>query len=706
MEKLHKSWMVLFAAMFLGLVSHFAYATKQPPKAIAGVLDLRDWDFEQDGRVNLDGEWAFYWQQLLTPEHFAKSPAPEKSAYLSVPSTFRDSKVDGELLPTHGYATYRLKVLLDGQVPRLRFRIREIEGASKFYVNGGILASAGTVAIEPSGMEPQLLKGLYGYLPDSQSIDIIVQVSNFHTLFGGIRHPIVLGVEEALRKDELAFNLSYFLSGSFLIMGLYHLIFYFTRRSDPSPLYFSFICFNMSLRMLVYDKGELWISLFPNSPFLMAFRLELITIYIAPALFSLFIYSLFPRFFAKAVLYLIVAICAGFSLYVIFAPIDKFWFGVWFFQVLYLPTFAYIGYVLIKSAMDQQEGAKTFILGSLIFFLTLINDGLVGFSIIEAYRISPIGLFLFIFSQAFIVSRRFANSLVRSERLVTSYERFVPQEFLNQLGKKEIMEVQLGDCVRAEQMSILFSDIRSFTSLSETMTPQQNFDFLNTYLKRMEPAITENNGVIDKYIGDAVMAIFPIDADDSVCAAIGMQQKLAEFNVWREQHNLIPIQIGIGVNTGDMMLGTIGAENRMEGTVISDAVNLAARLEGMTKMYSARILVSENTVNGLKSPHEFDLRVADKVIVKGKSEPVTVWEVFSGDPPEIKAAKRATLSDFESAIECYYQKQFETASGLFQQCLDTFKEDKIASIYLTRCQHYIEHGYEEDWDGVERLETK
>ena len=705
-EKTSISRILIFLVIILGSQANLANATDQPPKAVSGILDLRDWNFDEDRTVKLDGEWEFYWQQLLTPEDFTLTPKPEKSAWINVPSTFKNSQINGETRPHHGYATYRLRVLLSHKLPRLKFRFIEIEGASKVYVNGGVLASAGTVADAPDDAKPKLLKGLYGYLPNAQTLEIIVQVSNFSTLDGGIRYSILMGLENALRKDQLAINMSYLLCGSFLIIGLYHLVFYFTRRADTSPLYFSLICLNMALLMLVYDKGELWIALFPNSPFLMGFRLDLLTIYLFPAVFSLFFQSLFPRFFAKTVLYLVVVICAVFALYVILAPVEKIAAGIFVFQLVYIPVFCYFGYVLIKSARDKQHGAKTIIWGVLFYFLTLVNDGLVGNAIIEGPRVSPYGLFVFIFSQAIIVSRRFANSLVRSERLVTSYERFVPQEFLNQLGKKEIMEVQLGDCVRAEKMSILFSDIRSFTSMSETMTPQENFDFLNTYLEQMEPAITSNNGVVDKYIGDAVMAIFPGSADEAIQAAVEMQHRLAKFNAWRSQQDLIPIKIGIGVNTGDMMLGTIGAENRMEGTVISDAVNLAARLEGMTKMYNAGILISENTLDNLKSPGRFDLRMVDKVIVKGKSKPITVWEVFSGDNPELRAAKQAILADFEQAIEYYFQKRFKKAGVLFQQCLNSLKDDKIASVYLERCQHYLEHGCPENWDGVERLDTK
>ncbi|MEG3972906.1 AAA family ATPase, partial [Microcoleus sp. T2B6] len=163
-----------------------------------------------------------------------------------------------------------------------------------------------------------------------------------------------------------------------------------------------------------------------------------------------------------------------------------------------------------------------------------------------------------------------------------AYERFVPNQFLQFLDKSSIIDVELGDQVQLE-MSVLFSDIRDFTTLSETMTPKDNFRFINSYLSRMEPVINENNGFIDKYIGDAIMALFSGEANNAVKAGIAMLHCLVEYNQNRANSGYGPIQIGIGINTGTLMLGTVGGQNRMEGTVISDAVNLASRVESLTK---------------------------------------------------------------------------------------------------------------------------
>src|ERR1700722_4014378 len=178
-----------------------------------------------------------------------------------------------------------------------------------------------------------------------------------------------------------------------------------------------------------------------------------------------------------------------------------------------------------------------------------------------------------------------------------SIERFVPHAFLAIMGKPSIVEVELGDNKR-QNMTVLFSDIRSFTTLSEKMTPDENFAFINTYLAHMGPVIRTHNGFIDKYIGDAIMALFE-DADDALRAGLAMHAALEGFNEERRASGLEPIAIGIGLNTGSLMLGTIGEKNRMDGTVISDAVNLASRIESLTKEYHVGLLISQYTYEQL-----------------------------------------------------------------------------------------------------------
>lgn len=274
-------------------------------------------------------------------------------------------------------------------------------------------------------------------------------------------------------------------------------------------------------------------------------------------------------------------------------------------------------------------------------------------------------------------------ALDEEEQLTDAAGRFVPNQFLSFLGYESLVDVRSGDAVQKE-MSILFSDIRSFTQMSERMTPEDNFKFINAYLSRMEPAITENEGFIDKYIGDAIMALFGGSADDAVKAGISMLQRLSEYNLTRQRPERSPISIGIGINTGDLMLGIVGGKHRMDSTVISDAVNLAARLEELSKRYQIPLLISEHTFLRLEDPNIYSLRVIDKVRVKGKSEMVSVFEVFDADPPVLYRKKAATKTLFEQALILYHLEAFPESAECFEACLRENPSDQVAKIYLER----------------------
>lgn len=225
------------------------------------------------------------------------------------------------------------------------------------------------------------------------------------------------------------------------------------------------------------------------------------------------------------------------------------------------------------------------------------------------------------------VTHTIRDRIYRTTKQITetaeSFSRFVPHEFLNFLGKERVEQIRLGDQVQRE-MTILFSDIRSYTTLSERMTPQQNIDFLNGYLMSVGPVIRNNGGFIDKYIGDAIMALFPGSPDDALSAAKGIFSQLEQYNALRAASGDEPIAVGIGIHTGTLMLGTIGEENRLDTTVISDAVNIASRLESLTKEIGVRVLISSETRAKLKE--EPLLREIGAVRVKGRSEPVELFE--------------------------------------------------------------------------------
>ena len=286
------------------------------------------------------------------------------------------------------------------------------------------------------------------------------------------------------------------------------------------------------------------------------------------------------------------------------------------------------------------------------------------------------------------------------EKIAAASARFVPREFLRFLKIESIVDARLGDSVQAE-MTIMFADIRSFTSLSESMSPQQNFDFINSYLSRVGPVIRQYNGFIDKYIGDGIMALFPNRAEDAVKAAIEMQHQVKIYNIHRQNSGYQPISLGIGLHTGTLMLGTIGEAERMESTVISDAVNLASRVEGLTKLYGVGIVASVQTLCRLDDPQHYKCRFLDRVQVKGKQTPVGVFEIYDGDSDTMIQLKAQTQTYFEQGIFLYYQQQFAQARRMFRRVLQVNKSDKAASFYAERCAILMKNALIMTLEGIE-----
>lgn len=272
------------------------------------------------------------------------------------------------------------------------------------------------------------------------------------------------------------------------------------------------------------------------------------------------------------------------------------------------------------------------------------------------------------------------------DQVSVALTRFVPKEFLAILDKDDASMLKLGDHIKKD-MTIFFSDIRSFTTLSEGLTPEENFKFINSYLARVVPVVNAHGGFVDKYIGDAIMALFPSDngADEAVLASIEMQKRIVEYNGHRANCGYRPLSMGIGLHTGTLMLGVVGVEDRMQSTVISDAVNLASRLESITKVFNVSLAISEETFKSLADPGAYMYRFIGKVRVKGKIDPVSVFEIFDGVDEALFDRKMKANRFFEQGMLAYYQKDFPGAMFYFRKVLEVLPEDGASTFYLDNC---------------------
>ncbi|MGJ7509666.1 AAA family ATPase [Variovorax sp. GT1P44] len=291
------------------------------------------------------------------------------------------------------------------------------------------------------------------------------------------------------------------------------------------------------------------------------------------------------------------------------------------------------------------------------------------------------------------------------QRLIDAQRRFVPSQFLESLDRRDIARVDLGENV-AKTMTVMFADLRGFTPLAERLDPRSIIDLLNRYFRSMEEQITQAGGFIDSFAGDEIKVLFDTPPDAAVRAGIDMWRALEAFNVKAAALGQPMLAAGIGANTGPVVLGTVGGVDRIQCTVIGDTVNLASRIEQLTKVYGGRFLIGEPMFRSLQQPDAFALRRVDRVAVKGKNVAVDLYEVIDAEPADRRAAKLATRAQLDSAMALYFQREFDAAMALFEAMSEADPDDAVPRLFAERCARFLNEPVAVDWQGFERLMHK
>lgn len=284
-------------------------------------------------------------------------------------------------------------------------------------------------------------------------------------------------------------------------------------------------------------------------------------------------------------------------------------------------------------------------------------------------------------------------------------QKFVPTEFIKSLGKNRLTEVSLGDHSEKE-VTVMFVDIREFTAISESLSPKENFLFINSFNKRMGPIIRKNNGFIMQYLGDGFMALFPNGSQDAVRASIEMHHALEDYNNSRIEKKRSPVRVGIGMQNGNLIMGITGDVERLDAAIISDTVNTASRIEGLSKHFSTRILITGKCMKSLTDPEEFDFRYLGPVQVIGKQKPIQLYECLNGDSEVLYKHKIKTLETFNKGMELYFNKEFAMATVTFQTIYKQNQQDLTAKLFLNRSAHLITQEIDDDWEGVQSMTKK
>lgn len=484
-------------------------------------------------------------------------------------------------------------------------------------------------------------------------------------------------------------------SSVYLFFGLYHLFFYLRRRKIRYNLWFGL--FSISIAVFLLALSNQSFRFFENDN--LAFRLGYFVQPVALVTVVLFLreYFLPPPWNTGNILRGLYG--GNLLLAVLMFLVPATWLlpllQVWYLAAL--PLIGYIVWFIVRGVVRGWRDMRRMALAWGISLVFLVWDILDSVFFHTRIQLMAYGHLLIVLSIIALLAHRFLENQIQTERLnqdlksqAASYSRFVPGRFLELLDRQDIRQVGLGDNSE-KQMSVLVSDIRSFTTLSETMTPDENFRFLNTYLGRLSPIIRREGGFIDKFIGDSIMALFDGPADNAVRAAVEITAVLRDYNEFRKKKMMFPVATGLGVHSGNLILGIIGEEERLESTVVSDAVNMAFRLEQLTKKFATNIIISENTFEAMDPENQRALhtRYLGRVRVRGKRSRVGIYEVLDGLNDEQKKIRLGHRDQFEKAVRALQSGNKEEAMDQFLEIGQQGARDQAVQIYLAELKGVI-----------------
>ena len=389
----------------------------KPPEAVQGVMDLGDRDLT-DGIIKLDGQWEFYWQQLLEPEDFRDGNKPVVIDYFAVPNQWNYYKSE-ESSTGDGYATYRLKIKFHKPAGYLTLKVPDVATAYRLYINGQLVSSVGIVGQELAKSKPKYLPQMISFYTQQHDVDLVIQVSNFAHQKGGIKASLQLGLEQSgykMRDKQMGFEL--FILGIISIMAVYHFGLYLLRRKDKPAFYFGLFCLLIAIRAIT--TGEIFImTMFPGIEWELLIKMEYLSYYLSVPVFAKFMYHLYASETSPKRTNYLMLTSLVFSAVVILTPVKYFAQTLTGYHVITVITCLYSSMMVIRAVKDQQQGAGYFVLGIFIFLGTVVNDILLSRGMIVTGERVPLGLFIFIFFQALALSTRFARAHATLETVST-----------------------------------------------------------------------------------------------------------------------------------------------------------------------------------------------------------------------------------------------------------------------------------------------
>jgi class 3 adenylate cyclase len=602
----------------------------KPPVVENGVLDLTEWNFERDGYIALNGDWAFYWNNLYSPEDFKQDTLLRMTGFCSVPGYWSQQKIGDQYLPGQGFATYRIKIRTNTPDKLLALKLLDASSSYKLFINGEFVAGNGVVSPDPEKAKPQFVPKERTFTKSSDELDVVMQVANnFHSK-GGIWSEIIIGNQEQVMAlhDYNAFS-DLFIMGAVFILFIYHVWIYLFRKSEYAVFWFGMTCLSLLVRSSVTSERFLFV-LFPSFDPGIGLKLEYLTICGSSLSWAMFLYYLFPKDFSETVLRIIIAIVV-IEVLIILGTSDAFYSGhlIWL-QLSVIIMGIYFNGVALISTIRGRHGGLYILLSILIIFSCLINDILYSRLIINTAFIIPYGFFLALLSQAYLLSSRISLAFNTAEQLTVNLEIKVKERtfllaeekkksddlLLNILPEEiaeELKENGVSKARHYNDVTVLFTDFVGFTTISQQLSPTELVEEIHKNFTAFDAIIGKHKLEKIKTIGDAYMAVCGLP-NESIDHAQRVVNAALDIQTYMNQ-NGNKFQIRIGINSGAVVAGIVGVK-KYAYDIWGDTVNTAARMEQNSE--AGKINISGSTFELIKDEYDFEHR--GKIKAKNKGE--------------------------------------------------------------------------------------
>ncbi len=557
--------------------------------------------------LEIHTDWDFYWGKFISP--YDKNAKPD--IIVSTPSDWNKYPLSDEIKKItktgRGSGTYRLKITNLNPGTTYVFPVYKLAyTAFSIFANNILVYQSGKPAEEWKFTEAKQFFETAAFTADENgSVILTIFVSNDFYRKGGLRGAISLYEEEVYRNTFFRNATTYAIFCGILVMIIIYCLINFLLKKDKASLYLSLLILAV-LSRIATSSFPILKALFPSTPFNIMLRIEYISVFFIPGFLTLYIDSL-----NKFIFYRVPAIIIAAPSFVFFAldlilPIRLANMAVPIMQVYMYTVIALDALLFIFSIFKERDFITTIsIISLMIVALGATCDILLihHVSFMKNIHLLIPAFVQFAFLQivllAYIQNKNYMKVFELNDYLHQTnqaYYRFVPKEFLELLCKKDITEISLGE-YKISKAAVLSADIRNFTSTSEKLVPIQVFDMLNSYLRRVAPLIRKYHGIIEKYLGDGIIAIFPESAESALNCAIEMQEEMIELREEFSSRGMPQIQIGIGIHYGDIIIGTAGNNDRMTEISLSKDIDIAINTESQTKQYHRPILATYEAIS-------------------------------------------------------------------------------------------------------------